>query len=208
MSNEAKYSPVLWSALFIPIVSATELFVDPVTRSNYPFFVLASFYLVSVRYSLAVCLGVFAHDTALKSSGSVRSGAFLWLCYFLVLVLCSLLVPGAAIFGVTVTLILAFVVLVLSVIQGFLSLQFFADKAIRTDIGWRICLDVVIIACLIYEVSNGRFQSVFFALIALLFMDLAVNQFAKQTLKEMTSALVGYFKSSLRPTVQVGGGSP
>lgn len=211
MPNEPKYSPVLWSALVIPVISGTELFVDSVTWTRYPFFVLSFFYIVSVRYSLAVCLGVFAHDAALKSSCNVRAGAWLWLCYFLMLVFCSLLVPGAAIFGLATTLVLTFVVLALSVAQGILSLRFAqSDEPLKKDIKWRIGFDLSIVGCLIYEISDGTYQLVFFLLFVLCFMDFTVSDFAKQTLKEMTLALRDYFRNSMcgGPGLADSGGDP
>lgn len=205
MRNEAPYSPVLWSAIIIPVVSATELFVDPQTRESFSFFILGSFYLASVRYTLAVCLGVFAHEVALKNERLRKNGLWLWLCYFTVLVLCSLLVPGAAIFGLVVTLIITALVIILSIVQGFLSYKSFTDKSHLKDIKWRLAVDVLLLAILFNDSvmsDSPNYQTLFLVLVLLLIADFAIGDFAKETISEMVGAVKDYFRDSLsEPTV-------
>jgi len=198
MKADSSYSPVLWGAILIPVVSGTELFIDEATRSSFPLFILGFFYLMSVRYTLAVALGVYAYEVSLKEHRVERSGALLWACYFMVLILCSLLVPGAAIFGLTATLIICIAVLLLSLIQGILSLNTFVDKQ-KSDIQWRMYFDLFLLILIIIESlfrKNGSYQSPFFGVAVLLIIDFTVSDFARSTLLEMYFSLRTYLCDS------------
>ena len=199
MQNDSSYSPVLWGAIIIPVVSGIELFVDPLTRNSFSFFVLGFFYLASVRYTLAVGLGVYAHEITLKKHRRSKSGAWLWICYFMVLILSSLLVPGVAIFGITTTLIITVSILSISIIQGSISRKSFTEKAHKNDITMRVIYDSLVLTLLIYESVFSKeegFQGPFFAIVALLIMDFSVSDFARSTLLDMYSSLKKYFSDS------------
>lgn len=195
MNREPSYSPVLWSAIAIPVVSATELFVDPVVRGSYGFFVLGSFYLVSVRYTLAVCLGVFEHDEALRRVRPSKRGISLWACYFLILLLCSLLVPGAAILGLTATLAITFTIISLSLLQGILAYGLFDDQLQKNNTLWRGGYDVILIIFLLIS-----FQSVFVGLAFLLVLDICISARGRTTLMDMAQSLRSYFSGSIPDT--------
>lgn len=203
MQSDSSYSPVLWGAVVIPIVSGTELFIDPQTRGSFGFFVLGFFYVASIRYTLAVALGVYAHEDTLERHKMTRIGVVLWICYFMMLILCSLLVPGAAIFGLGATIIIAIAILVFSITQGFISLKTFQDTQ-KSNTTWRLYLDFLILIFMILEivdVDEISFQAPSVALVVLLVLDFSVNKKAKSNLLEMVSSLKAYFARSWRTTV-------
>lgn len=198
MQSESSYSPVLWAAILIPVIAGLELFVDPATRKGFDFFVLGFFYCLSVRYTLAVILGVYAHQTSLQNNRQTRSGAALWFCYLMVLVLCSLLVPGAAIFGLVATLFLATFVLLFSLLQGLLSRKSCEAKE-RNDVHWRIGFDALLLVIIAYEslvAGSMHFQSAFFAIVVFFIMDFTVSEFARGALVEMSTSLKEYLHQS------------
>ena len=198
MKNDTSYSPLLWAAISIPIISGLELFIDPSTRNSHGFFILGFFYLVSIRYTLAVGLGVYAHEISLEKQRYLRTGAILWFSYFLVLVLCSLLVPGAAIFGVFVTIFFTLSILLISILQGVITIKSFSG-ADKKDIIWRLLFDCLLVLLLIYEffiLSNLSFQSPFFVVVFLIIADFTISDFAKSNLVQMTKGLHGYLCSS------------
>lgn len=181
----------------VPVISGIELFVDSST-SSYDIFVLGFFYVLSIRYTIAVALGVFAHQVSLRKLNQGRSGLALWICFFLVLVLCSLLVPGATIFGKTVTLILAVVVLFLSLAQGILSKSLFDPKQ-NSDTRWRILLDILLILLLFFEnfyQDTASYQAPFFTICILFAADFVISESATKNFKLMRRSLATYFKNS------------
>jgi len=196
---DASYSPVLWGAVFIPVVSGAELFVDPQTRESFGYFVLGFFYIASVRYTLAVALGVYAHDELLHRHKTSRKGLGLWFCYFFILVLCSLLVPGAAIFGLSATIAIALSILLIAILQGFLCLGALSGTS-EANAKWRFWSDILIIILLLAEIfrTDGEisFQAPCIALAFLLLLDFNVNPEVKSNLSSMVSALATYIRKS------------
>lgn len=202
MPSETSYSPVLWGAVVIPILSGTELFIDPQTRESYGFFILGFLYLASIRYTLAVALGVYSHEYSLKKNQHGKIGVILWLCYFMMLILCSLLVPGAAILGMTITISMALMILILSIIQGAFSSKEH-DEAEKKNITWRFYLDVLLLLFVAGEFFFAQeisLQAPFFAVGLLLFLDFRVSESAKSNVVEMFDSLKTYFVTSWRRT--------
>ena len=202
MEHDSSYSPVLWGAVVIPIVSGTELFVDPQTRSSFDFFILGFFYVASIRYTLAVALGVYAHEDSLKASRANRSGIVLWICYFLMLVLCSLLVPGAAILGLTATIVIAVIILTLSITQSAVSRRSFSDTQ-ENNTTSRLYMDGLLLIILAYEIlvnDTPSFQGLFFAVSIFLLLDLRLSESAKSNMSQMFSSLKKYFSDSWNRT--------
>ena len=196
--TESAYSPVLWGAIVIPILSGLELWADPATRGILAFFALALIYLISVRYTIAVAIGVFAHEENLKNHKSNRIGITLWTCYFIMLILCALLVPTTALYGLDAVIALTIVILIISIAQGLLSSKKFDAKQ-QSNIKWRIGYDALIIVFVLadyYFSDSPTYQAPAIAMAFLLVMDFKVSDSARANMTTMISGLKRYFQGS------------